>query len=103
MSALATTLLKLGDEVTGADRSLDTPNVRFLESLGVTVFPDDGSSVDATTDEVIVSTAIEADNPGLVRAKSHSPDRGLQGVLILRKTPVWTCETILHTSSDNAS
>ena len=94
MSALATTLLKLGDKVTGADRSLDTPNVRFLESLGVTVFPDDGSGVDATTDEV---------NPGLVRAKSHSPDRGLQGVLILRKTPVWTCETILHTSSDNAS
>ena len=48
MSALATTLLKLGDEVTGADRSLDTPNVRFLESLGVTVFPDDGSGVERT-------------------------------------------------------
>ena len=49
MSALATTLLKLGDEVTGADRSLDTPNVRFLRSLGVTVFPDDGSGVDSRT------------------------------------------------------
>ena len=70
MSALATTLLKLGDEVTGADRSLDTPNVRFLESLGVKVFPDDGSGVDDTTGEVIVSTAIEADNPGLIRAKA---------------------------------
>ncbi|MBQ2631722.1 MAG: hypothetical protein IJG13_18760, partial [Kiritimatiellae bacterium] len=70
MSALATTLLKLGDEVTGADRSLDTPNVRFLRSLGVKVFPDDGSGVDDTTGEVVVSTAIEADNPGLVRAKA---------------------------------
>lgn len=69
MSALATALVRLGDEVTGADRSLETPNVRFLRSLGVSVFPDDGSGVDETTGEVIVSTAIEPDNPGLVRAR----------------------------------
>lgn len=68
MSALATALVRLGDEVTGADRTLGTPNVRFLESLGVKVFPDDGSGVDAVTGEVVVSTAIESDNPGLVRA-----------------------------------
>jgi len=70
MSALATTLKRLGDEVTGADRTLGTPNVRFLESLGIRVFPDDGSGVDATTDEVIVSTAIEDTNAGLVKAKT---------------------------------
>ena len=69
MSALATALLRLGDEVTGADRTLGTPNVRFLESLGVRVHPDDGSGIDRTTDEVIVSTAIEETNAGLVRAK----------------------------------
>ena len=69
MSALATALVRLGDEVTGADRTLGSPNIRFLESLGVRVFPDDGSGVDAATDEVIVSTAIEADNPGLKRAE----------------------------------
>ena len=69
MSALATALLRLGDEVTGADRTLGTPNIRFLESLGVTVYPDDGSGVDAATDEVIVSTAIEETNAGLVKAK----------------------------------
>ena len=68
MSALATALVRLGDEVTGADRTLGTPNVRFLESLGAKVFPDDGSGVDAATGEVVVSTAIESDNPGLVRA-----------------------------------
>ncbi len=68
MSALATALVKLGDTVTGADRTLDTPNIRFLESLGVKVFPDDGSGVDAATDEVIVSTAIEEANPGLRKA-----------------------------------
>ena len=69
MSALATALVRLGDEVTGADRTLGTPNIRFLESLGIRVFPDDGSGIDAKTDEVIVSTAIEATNPGLILAK----------------------------------
>ena len=69
MSALATALVKLGDEVTGADRTLGTPNIRFLESLGVRVFPDDGSGVDQSTDEVIVSTAIEETNAGLRKAK----------------------------------
>ena len=70
MSALATALVRLGDEVTGADRNLATANIAFLESIGVRCFPDDGSGVDAATDEVIVSTAIEADNPGLVKAKA---------------------------------
>ncbi len=69
MSALATALVRLGDEVTGADRTLGTPNVRFLESIGEKVFPDDGSGIDAATDEVIVSTAIEETNAGLARAK----------------------------------
>ena len=69
MSALATALVKLGDEVTGADRTLGTANIAFLESLGVTVFPDDGGGVDAATDEVIVSTAIEESNAGLKRAR----------------------------------
>ena len=69
MSALATALVRLGDEVTGADRTLGTPNVKFLESLGVKVYPDDGSGVDQATDEVIVSTAIEETNAGLRKAK----------------------------------
>lgn len=69
MSALATALLRLGDVVTGQDRTLGTKNIRFLESLGVKVSGDDGSLIDSTTDEVIVSTAIEETNPGLVKAK----------------------------------
>ena len=69
MSALATALVRLGDEVTGADRTLGTPNIKFLESLGVKVYPDDGSGVDKSTDEIIVSTAIEETNAGLAKAK----------------------------------
>ena len=68
MSALATALVRLGDEVTGADRTLGTPNIKFLESLGVKVYPDDGSGVDKSTDEVIVSTAIEETTAGLIKA-----------------------------------
>jgi UDP-N-acetylmuramate--alanine ligase len=70
MSALATALVRLGDEVTGADRTLGTKNIRFLESIGVKCFPDDGSGIDEATDEVIVSTAIEDTNPGLAKAKA---------------------------------
>ncbi len=70
MSALATVLVKLGDSVTGADRTLGTPNIRFLESLGITSYPDDGSGINESTDEVIVSTAIEKDNPGLLKARA---------------------------------
>lgn len=70
MSALATALVRMGDEVTGADRNLKTKNIAFLESLGVRCHPDDGSGIDGTTGEVIVSTAIESDNPGLLKAAS---------------------------------
>jgi UDP-N-acetylmuramate--alanine ligase len=69
MSALATLLFRLGHRVSGADRTLESANVRFLSSLGVKVFPDDGSGVDASVDEVVVSTAIEPSNPGLARAR----------------------------------
>jgi len=70
MSALATALVRTGATVTGADRNLKTKNIAFLESMGVRCFPDDGSGVDEATDEILVSTAIEADNPGLVKAKA---------------------------------
>ena len=70
MSALATLLVKQGAVVTGADRNLKTKNIAFLESLGIRCYPDDGSGVDAGTDEIIVSTAIEETNPGLVKAKA---------------------------------
>ena len=72
MSALATALVRLGDEVTGADRNLKTPNIRFLESLGIRCFPDDGSGIDASTCEIIVSTAIEDTNPGLANRPTIS-------------------------------
>ena len=70
MSALATALVRLGDDVTGSDRTPGTRNIRFLQSLGVKCFPDDGSGIDQSVEEVIVSTAVEDDNPGLVKARA---------------------------------
>lgn len=77
MSALAEALISLGHSVSGADRligsadcSLWPPSLKRLDALGVKLFPDDGSGVDETTERVIVSTAIEDDNSGLVKAKS---------------------------------
>ena len=72
MSALATLLFRQGHTVTGADRTLTSANVKFLRDLGIEVFPDDGSAVDSSVDRVVVSTAIEETNPGLVKARELS-------------------------------
>ena len=76
MSALAQALVDSGCEVSGADRSLNDPSAELTPALaalaaqGVKLFPDDGSGVTGDTSRVIVSTAIEDDNPGLVKARA---------------------------------
>lgn len=76
MSALAHALICIGHSVSGADRLVSSTggsampeSLRRLAALGVRVHPDDGSGIDPSVDRVIVSTAIEPQNPGLVRAK----------------------------------
>jgi UDP-N-acetylmuramate--alanine ligase len=76
MSALAEALVALGHAVSGADRLVGTsdrglwpPSLARMETLGVKVYPDDASGIDASVDRIIVSTAIEKDNPGLVKAE----------------------------------
>ena len=76
MSALAEALVSLGHAVSGADRLVGSaervlwpPSLARLMERGVKVFPDDGSGVDPSVKRVVVSTAIEEDNPGLVKAR----------------------------------
>ena len=76
MSALAEALVSLGHAVSGADRLIGSvpgefwpPSIGRLKALGVKVFPDDASGVDGNVERVIVSTAIDDGNPGLVRAR----------------------------------
>ncbi|MDX9868397.1 MAG: Mur ligase domain-containing protein [Kiritimatiellia bacterium] len=72
MSALAQALLDQGAAVSGSDRLFDagewTPALRCLQGQGVRLFPQDGTGVDARTARLVVSSAIEADNPERVRA-----------------------------------
>lgn len=75
MSALAEFLSDRGEEVTGSDRFLDhhtaVASLACLRARGIRLYPQDGSGVQDDTDRVLVSTAIEADNPDLTMAKKR--------------------------------
>lgn len=75
MSALAQLLLDLGHRVSGSDRYQDQgrelPVLAKLRSLGIELMPQDGGGVTAETDAVIVSTAIENNNPDIRAAQSR--------------------------------
>ncbi len=71
MSAIAQYMSWMNCIVTGSDRlaGTDAPPVRgMIEATGCRVFPQDGSGVSADTKAVVVSTAIEADNPDIAAA-----------------------------------
>lgn len=74
MSALAQALLDSGARVSGSDRLLDagdmTETLACLKAQGVVFFPQDGTGVADGTARLIVSTAIEADNPEIARAQA---------------------------------
>ncbi len=75
MSALAELLLDLGREVTGSDRHLDQgrdlDTLRALAARGARLFPQDGSGLTDRTAALVVSTAVEADNPDLRAAAAR--------------------------------
>jgi len=72
MSALAQALLDCDYTVTGSDRLLDlgdeTGTLACLKKQGVALYPQDGSGLSKATARLVVSTAIEADNPEVIRA-----------------------------------
>ncbi|MFO7536222.1 MAG: Mur ligase domain-containing protein [Kiritimatiellia bacterium] len=73
MSGLARACVALGSTVTGSDRFFDSNQNRDvldkLAACGVRLLPQDGSGVTAETDRVVVSTAIEEDNPDIRAAR----------------------------------
>ena len=72
MSAIAQVVLAQGNSVTGSDRDNDAGKdlevIRKLKSSGVRFVPQDGSGVSSDTAGVVVSTAIEQDNPDVLAA-----------------------------------
>lgn len=73
MSALAQILKLSGYEVRGSDRSFDQGHdlwqKQALESMGITIFPQDGSAVDSSVKCLYTSTAVEDTIPDVKAAK----------------------------------
>ncbi|WP_372797824.1 Mur ligase domain-containing protein [Pontiella sp.] len=71
MNGLAQLAARSDCKVTGSDRAYnpDAEVFQCLEHLGISIFPQDGSGLSAATDAVVFSTAIESDNPDLLKAE----------------------------------
>lgn len=75
MSALAQALLDLGHEVSGSDRLLDAstgdvPAVfATLHTAGAHLYPQNGVAITPDLDAIIISSAIEDENPDLATAR----------------------------------
>jgi UDP-N-acetylmuramate-alanine ligase len=76
MSALAQITKSQGHFVGGSDRRNDkkqTPGVfHKLESQGIRLSPQDGTGVDKETDFIVISSAVEEDNPDLIIAMQRN-------------------------------
>lgn len=73
MSALAQILKHQQNDVYGSDRSFDQgkeqKNKHALESIGIKLFPQDGSMLDSSFSALYASTAVEDTVPDIKRAK----------------------------------
>lgn len=76
MSALAQALASQGWQVTGSDRHLDQgtpiPVLDILQRAGIHCAPQDGSALTPSTYALVVSTAIEDDNPEIQAARKFN-------------------------------
>ncbi|MDF7797991.1 Mur ligase domain-containing protein [Pontiellaceae bacterium B1224] len=74
MNGLAQLAALSGYKVTGSDRAYnpDAEVFQCLENLGVSIFDQDGSGIDKSTQQVVFSTAIESGNPDLIKAEEQS-------------------------------
>lgn len=88
MLPLALILRGLGAEVAGSDRSRDqgrTPEkFAWLESLGFTLHPQDGSGIVAAEQTLVASAAVEDTVPEVVRAKELGCPRLSRAELLAR-------------------
>lgn len=73
MSALAQISRLEGNIVCGSDRTFDTGKGKEIkekfEKLGIKIYPQNGKFIDRSFDLVIISTAVEEDNPDILKAK----------------------------------
>lgn len=86
MSAIAQILKLSGYDVQGSDRNFDLnrdlQNRQALESIGIKIFPQDGSAVSADLDFLCASTAVEDTIPDVKAAKEKSVEIKTRPVLL---------------------
>jgi UDP-N-acetylmuramate--alanine ligase len=86
MLPLALILRGHGAEIAGSDRSRDqgrTPEkFAWLESLGLTLFPQDGSGITSAEQTLVASAAVEDSVPEVVRAKQLGCPRSSRAELL---------------------
>ncbi len=72
MSAIAGFMAEKGHAVVGSDRAFDLnpdhPLKKLFQSAGITIVPQDGSSLDVSFDFAVFSTAVEPDRPEAMKA-----------------------------------
>lgn len=73
MSAIAQYLKWSGLDISGSDRLLGSESTgateQALRAMGCRIYPQDGSGISKDTEAVVVSTAIEEDNPDIRQAR----------------------------------
>lgn len=73
VSAIASFMADRGHAVAGSDRAFDSnpdhPVCRLLKAKNITIVPQDGSGIDRSFDLAVFSTAVEPDQPEVIRAK----------------------------------
>jgi UDP-N-acetylmuramate--alanine ligase len=102
MSAVAQVLLAEGFTVTGSDRYLDQGQdldvLDRLAAAGVRLVKQDGAAVTPATAGVVVSTAIEADNPDITAANRHNVSVIHRADMLARLAKNKTCIAVTGTS-----
>jgi UDP-N-acetylmuramate--alanine ligase len=93
MSAIAQYLSWSGHEITGSDRIAFAEEMKEsrekLEQCGCIVFPQDGSGITAATGVLVISTAIEDDNPDIAAGRKR-------GIPILHRSDVLAAIVASH-------
>lgn len=102
MSALAQALVGAGMRVTGSDRYLDAgdplPVIAQLRAAGVTFVAQDGRAVTHDTCAVVLSTAIEGDNPDVQAAVRLGVPRLHRSMVLAGLTTGKRCIAVTGTS-----
>ncbi|MCE9614086.1 MAG: UDP-N-acetylmuramate--alanine ligase [Lentisphaerae bacterium] len=102
MSALAQSLAGAGLTVTGSDRYLDRgdnlPVIEHLRRAGVGFCVQDGSAVTRDTRAVVLSTAIEPDNPDVLAAESQGVPCVHRSVMLANLVAGRRCIAVTGTS-----